>query len=281
MAVSLLHRLPPSTRSGLAALLLATAAPALAETQRYELDPVHTRVLFAVSHAGFSQAMGIVPGSTGELEFDADDWSVARLEATVPLSRLDLGDPQWNAAVGANRLLDTGDHPDARFVSTAITPHDAQHAQVCGQLTLRGVTAPLCLEVTLNAQKRHPMPPFHRTVGFSATGTLSRSAFGIDAWKAVIGDSVELRIEAEAIRRDGDPAIPAIPAIPASPACAAPAPAPAAGAGAGAACRIQSRDRAVAAPMMLKNTDERWGPVSQLLHWLIVLLILARASPAW
>jgi polyisoprenoid-binding protein YceI len=194
--------LPPLLpRLGPAVLLLALATPAAAETLRYELDPVHTRVLFAVSHAGFSQALGTVSGSTGVLEFDADDWSRARLDATVPLARLDLGDPQWNAAVLASRLLDAADHPEARFVSTLVTPRDAQHAQVCGDFTLRGVTAPLCMEVTLNALKRHPMPPFRRTVGFSATATLSRSAFGIDAWKTVIGDTVELRIEAEAIRR--------------------------------------------------------------------------------
>lgn len=194
--------LPFPSRLGRAVLLLAIATPAAAETLRYELDPVHTRVLFAVSHAGFSQALGTVSGSTGVLEFNADDWRQARLEATVPLARLDLGDPQWNAAALASRLLDAADHPEARFVSNLVTAHDAQHAQVCGDITLRGVTAPLCMEVTLNAQKRHPMPPFRRTVGFSATATLSRSAFGIDAWKAVIGDTVELRIEAEAVRRD-------------------------------------------------------------------------------
>ena len=185
-------------------LLLATTTPVAAETLHYELDPVHTRVLFSVSHAGFSQALGTVSGSTGELEFDADDWSSARLRATVPLARLDLGDPGWNAAALGNRLLDAGDHPEARFVSSTITPRDATHAQVCGDFSLRGVTAPLCLEVTLNARKRHPMPPFRRTVGFSATATLSRRAFGIDAWPTVIGDSVDLRIEAEAVRRRDD-----------------------------------------------------------------------------
>ena len=44
------------------------------------------------------------------------------------------------------------------------------------------------------------MPPFRRTVGFSATAALSRKDFGIDAWPSVIGDAVELRIEAEATR---------------------------------------------------------------------------------
>ena len=203
----------PSARCLPALLLLAIAAPVTAETLHYELDPVHTRVLFAVSHAGFSQALGTVSGSTGDLEFDADDWRSARLQVSVPMARLDLGDQEWNAAALGKRLLDAQDHPEARFVSTTITPRDATHAQVCGELSLRGVTAPLCLEVTLNARKRHPMPPFRRTVGFSATGTLERSAFGIDAWPSVIGDSVELRIEAEAVRRrdDGEDDEPAMP----------------------------------------------------------------------
>ena len=211
--------LPPSARCRLAMLLLATTTPVVAQTLHYELDPVHTRVLFSVSHAGFSQALGTVSGSTGELDFDANDWSSARLRATVPLARLDLGDPEWNAAALGNGLLDAGDHPEARFVSTTITPRDATHAQVCGDFSLRGVTAPLCLEVTLNARKRHPMPPFRSTVGFSATATLSRSAFGIDAWPSVIGDAVDLRIEAEAVRRrdngdDDDTAEPATAPVP-------------------------------------------------------------------
>jgi polyisoprenoid-binding protein YceI len=193
--------LPPSARCRLAMLLLATSTPVAAETLHYELDPVHTRVLFSVSHAGFSQALGTVSGSTGELDFDVDDWNSARLRATVPLARLDLGDPGWNNAALGNRLLDAGDYPEARFISTTITPRDATHAQVCGDFSLRGVTAPLCLEVTLNARKRHPMPPFRSTVGFSATATISRSTFGIVAWPSVIGDAVDLRIEAEAVRR--------------------------------------------------------------------------------
>ena len=72
---------------------------------------------------------------------------------------------------------------------------------------MRGVPAPLCLDVTINAAKRHPLPPFRRTAGFSACGTLSRKAYGLEAWPNVIGDSVELRIEAEVVRaRNDEPA---------------------------------------------------------------------------
>lgn len=198
---------------------LAFAPPAAAQAQRYALDPVHTRVLFAVSHAGFSDALGTVSGSTGELWFDANDWSTARLTARVPIARLDLGDAKWNQATLARNLLDAQAHPEAVFVSTRVEPRDATHAVVHGQLTLRGVTREVALDVTLNAAKRHPMPPFRRTVGFSATATLSRKDFGITAWSSMIGDAVELRIEAEATRARGDGEPPEADA-------AAPAPAP-------------------------------------------------------
>lgn len=175
---------------------LAQAAPA-----QYALDPVHTRVLFAIDHAGFSKALGTVSGSEGSLRFDPDDWQAAHLEVTVPLTRLDLGDEKWNRAALARNLLDGERYPQAHFISTRIEPLDPQHARVFGTLTLHGVSQEIVLEVTLNQLKRHPLPPFHRTAGFSATTTLSRAAFGIDAWKSVIGDTVELRIEAEALRQ--------------------------------------------------------------------------------
>lgn len=184
-----------------AALASAVAGPVRAAgPEAYALDPVHTRVLFAVGHAGFSKALGTVPGSTGTLWFDRDDWRSARLDVRVPLVRLELGDAKWNAAALASNLLDGERHPEARFVSRTVEPVDADRAKVCGELTLRAATRPLCMDVTLNQLRRHPLPPFRRTAGFSATATLSRADYGIDAWTSVIGDSVELRIEAEAVR---------------------------------------------------------------------------------
>ncbi len=189
-----------SRRLLLACCAFALPLTAIARPATYAIDPVHTRVLFAIDHAGFSHALGTVSGSTGTLVFDPDDWTSARLSVSVPLARLDLGDDKWNRAAAARTLLDVAAHPVATFISTRIQPRDANHAAVCGTLSLRGVEREVCLDVTLNQSKREPMPPFRRTAGFSATGTLSRKDFGIDAWPSVIGDSVELRIEAEAGR---------------------------------------------------------------------------------
>lgn len=206
-------------------MALAGSGGAFAQARTYALDPVHTRVMFAVDHAGFSRAIGTVSGSTGTLSLDPDDWSSARVEAWIPLERLELGDAVWNRATLAVNLLDAGRHPYAVFVSDRVEPlpadDGAARARVHGMLTLRGVSSPVVLEVTMNALKRHPLPPFRRTAGFSAVATLKRSDFGITAWRSMIGEEVELRIEAEATyaprasfaTRPGD----APPAVPPSP----------------------------------------------------------------
>lgn len=182
-----------------ACLTLAGTGGAAAQARTYALDPVHTRVMFAVDHAGFSRAIGTVSGTTGTLWLDPDDWSSARVEAWVPLQELDLGDDDWNSATLAGNLLDARRHPHAVFVSERVEPLGETRARIHGVLTLAGATRPVTLEATLNALKRHPMPPFRHTAGFSAVAMLSRADFGITAWPGVIGDDVELRIEVEAV----------------------------------------------------------------------------------
>lgn len=184
----------------LASVCLIGTGVEASEPVSYALDPVHTRIALAVDHAGFSKAIGTVSGSTGVLIFDPDDWQGAELKAHIPMARIDFGDTRWNKAVLAGNLLDADNHPTAEFVSTRIEPIAPDRASIHGTLTMRGVSNEIVLDARLNAVKRHPLPPFRRTVGFSATTTISRRAFGIDAWPSVIGDTIELRIEVEAIR---------------------------------------------------------------------------------
>ncbi len=192
--------MPMPLRPVLACLLIALAAPAQAAIEYFELDPVHTRVAFRIDHAGLSYAIGTFSGSTGELRLDPDDWSSASLEVSIPLASLDIGDAQWRDNVLDGTFLDAADQPSARFVSTRVEPGADGTARVLGQLTLRGVSREVALDVKVNAIKRNPVT-LRRTAGFSATGRLSRSEFGMTAWPNAVGDEVELMIEVEAIRR--------------------------------------------------------------------------------
>jgi polyisoprenoid-binding protein YceI len=184
----------------LASVCLLGTDVGAAESNRYTLDPVHTRIALTVDHAGFSKAIGTVSGSSGTLIFDPDHWQDAELKAQIPVTRIDFGDVRWNKAVLAGNLLDADNHPSAEFVSTRVEPLAPDRASIHGTLTLHGVSREIVLDTKLNAAKRHPLPPFRRTIGFSATTSISRKAFGIDAWPSVIGDTIELRIEVEAIR---------------------------------------------------------------------------------
>ena len=209
-------RQPPSSIRLSALLALLACLPAVAgEPARYAFDPVHTRVMFAIDHAGFSKAIGTISGSQGSLHFDVEDWASARLDVVVPMHRLDMGDSGWSASVFAPRFLDVKRHPQARFVATdGLQRQLANRGRACGQLTLHGVTRPLCLDVVLNKAGRYPLPPFRRTIGFSATATLKRSDYGMTSWQSLVGDNIELRIEAELFRQDGEDEQPAQPDAP-------------------------------------------------------------------
>lgn len=177
-----------------------------AQGARYRLDPVHTRVMFQVDHAGFSSPPGFFSGVEGELLFDERDWRSAKLDVRIAVGTLQLGDANWNKKILDRTFLDAERHPVARFVSTEVQQTAPGKGQVTGNLTLHGVTRPVTLELSLNAVKRHPLTK-RRTAGFSATATLSRKQFGMAAWQAVVGDEVRLVIEAEAVRQgDADDA---------------------------------------------------------------------------
>ena len=206
------RRLPASCLPALL-LALACAPTAAGEPPRYAFDPVHSRVMFAIDHAGFSKAIGTISGSQGSLQFDAEDWASARLDVLVPMDRLDMGDSGWSASVFAPRFLDVKRYPQARFVATdGMQRGTGNRGRACGQLTLHGVTRPLCLDVVFNKAGRYPLPPFRRTIGFSATATLKRSDYGMTSWQSLVGDDIDLRIEAELFRSDADAPAPTQPA---------------------------------------------------------------------
>jgi polyisoprenoid-binding protein YceI len=193
--------LPPAlTPLALAALTLgglALAGPARAEG--FAIDPVHTRIAFQVSHAGFSWPLGSFSGAHGRLDFDRKDWPHASVEVSFPLASLNLGDADWQKKILDRTFFDASKFPEAHFASTKVEPEGEDAATVTGNLTLHGVTQPVTLKVKLNALARHPLT-LRRTAGFSATGTLSRKAFGIDNWGKVVGDEVRLILEVEATR---------------------------------------------------------------------------------
>ena len=170
-----------------------------ARPESFDIDPIHTRVAFMVSHAGFSNPIGTFSGSTGQLQFDEKDWSQASVSVNIPLVSLNLGDANWQQKILDATFFDVKKFPAATFVSERIEKLTGNTGIAHGMLSIRGIEQPVSLKFTLNALKRHPLN-FKKTIGFSAAAILSRKAFAIDAWPNLIGDEVKIIIELEATR---------------------------------------------------------------------------------
>lgn len=180
-------------------LMIPVAPMAWAAPVEYALDPVHSRVLFAVDHAGFSRSMATLGRIEGRLVLDGDDWTRARVEARIPMETLDFGDADWNRQMASRRWFDAVRHPEARFVSSRVEVIDEERLQVTGDLRVAGQSSEVVLDVRINQRARNPLT--HRpTVGFSATTTLDRRRFGMLAYPSLVGNEVEVRLEIEARR---------------------------------------------------------------------------------
>lgn len=174
------------------------------EPIHWRIDPVHSRLVLKVSHAGFSESMATLSSLSGELQFDPEDWSSARVEAEIPLRTLDFGDADWNRRMARDDFFAVNSHPQARFVSTRIVEHDALRAEVHGVLHFRGQQTPVVLTVQRNALGRKLPWIARKRVGFSAQAVLLRRELGVDRYPGVIGDEVRVELQIEAERsRDG------------------------------------------------------------------------------
>ena len=200
-ALSQAHSEPVGEPSQAAAL--AGNAPAA----EYKLDKAHSKLLFRVSHMGFSRYMARFLRLDAQLHFDPRNLAATQLTATVdPRSiETDYPDPKYdfNAELQGEHWLDAAKFPEITFRTTRVEDLGNRQMRVHGELTLRGVTRPLVLDATYNGgYAGHPYDPQAR-VGFSAHGTLRRSEFGISGGipqagtNIGVGDSVEIVIESE------------------------------------------------------------------------------------
>jgi len=179
--------------------LLAGVAPALVSAADYRFDPVHTQVLFSVSHLGFSRPQGRLHVKSGFIHFDENDWPNAKVEAVIDTASLDMGDAAWNAKLRSWEFFGADKHPTAEFVSERVEKTGERSGVVHGRLSLLGVTRPLDLALTFN---RVGMDSYsmHYTAGFTATATLQRSDFGMIKYIDIVGDAVDFSIRTDAWR---------------------------------------------------------------------------------
>ena len=186
----------------LAALLMAATAsaqgpansdPTKVRAGAYTVEPGHTRVLFSLSHMGFTTWYGDFTGASGVLQLDPRRPAAARLDVTVPIASVSTTNAKLDGELKSKEWLDAARFPTARFVSRTVTPTGAGRADVAGDLTLHGVTKPLVLHVRFNGAGVNPLDKAY-TTGFEAHGAFKRSDYGVSTYVPLVGDEVELTL---------------------------------------------------------------------------------------
>ena len=164
----------------------------------YKLDPTHTSVNWSLSHSGLSFYTARFDGITGALDFDPAAPANSALDIRIDPKSVSTGDPEWDETLATDgRYFDGDSFPEIRFTATSSVTNSATTGQVTGDLTLRGITKPVTLDVTYNGAGKSFGNP-GATLGFSAVGKLNRSDWGMSYLTSFgIGDEVTLRIEAE------------------------------------------------------------------------------------
>jgi polyisoprenoid-binding protein YceI len=180
------------------ALAAPSVNPADAPAGHYVLDPRHASVTASVLHMGLSHFTMRIDGVSGAYDYNPAQPLASKISVTLDARSLDTGDPAVSKQF-AGEFLDADKNPQITFVSTAVQAGAAGHGAVTGDLTFRGVTRPVTLDVTYNGTSSGLIGG--RRMGFSATTVIKRSDFGSSAWQNAVGDDVRLVIEAEFARQ--------------------------------------------------------------------------------
>ena len=189
--------------AGCASLVRPNYETELAELRegQYTLDPTHAYLLFKADHLGLSKVVGRFDEIDASLDFDPEDVASLRLDGVVATASIDTGDASLDDRLAGGDWLDAEAHPEARFTTTSVTPGEGDRFTVTGDFTLRGVTREITLDARFGGGADNLLTGRY-TLGFEATGEISRSEYGIDSFGALVGDAIELEIHAE-FQREG------------------------------------------------------------------------------
>ena len=183
--------------------VLGGTSYARAEVENYSFDKTHTQVIFFVNHMGYSFSEGEFLDFDGGFTIDTENPANSTIDVTIHTASIDMDDEKWDAHMKNEDFFNVEEYPEMTFKSTNVEVTGENTANVTGDLTLLGVTKPVTLQVTHNKSGPSPMGSEYKS-GFSATGSLKRSEFGMNYGIPNVGDDVEIRIEVEAIRNDAD-----------------------------------------------------------------------------
>lgn len=188
------------------AVLALLALPALAAAETWSIDADHSSVGFTVRHMMVSNVKGSFGTFSGTVEVDEKDSAGSKVSVTIDAASINTGVAKRDEHLRSADFFDTARYPTVTYVSKKVEKSGKDRLKVYGDLTLRGVTRPVVLDVEgPTAAYRDPWGKTRR--GASATAAINRRDFGltwnkvIEAGGVLVGDEVKIMLEMEFVRK--------------------------------------------------------------------------------
>jgi polyisoprenoid-binding protein YceI len=189
---------------GSAAALALLSLPLFAATTTYQIDPRHSDAQFAVTHLMISTVRGEFHGINGTVVYDDADVSKSSVNVTIDATGVDTREPNRDKDLKSDHFFDVANHPTMTFKSTKVESAGPGKLKVTGDLTIRGNTKSVVLDVTV------PKPPIKDPWGMqrtaiSGTTKINRQDFGVawnktlDSGGVVISDDVDITLDVEMV----------------------------------------------------------------------------------
>ncbi len=171
----------------------------------WQIDPNHSHIQFSVRHLMISTVRGRFDRFTGTIEGDEQNPTGSRVEVQIEAASVDTRNPQRDSDLRSANFLDADNYPYITFKSTRIEQADASHGRMVGDLTIRGITREVVLDVEYAGQAKTPWGT--TSAGFSATTKINRKDWGLtynvalETGGVMVGDQITVDIELELVKQ--------------------------------------------------------------------------------
>ncbi len=173
------------------------AGQAMAAPTTYAVDASHTFPRFSYDHMGLSKQILRFNKTSGTVVLDKEA-KQAQVDVTIDMKSIDTGFEMFDGHIQGEDFLDTAKFPTATFKSTKVVFEGDKPVSIEGDLTIKGITKPVTLQVTSFFNGPHPMMK-KDAIGANAMTVIKRTEFNAGKFAPGVGDEVTLDIALEAI----------------------------------------------------------------------------------
>ena len=166
----------------------------LKAADKYTINLANSTVGFSIMRMGLNNLTGRFKEFSGSILFDEQNVSNSKVEVTIKTASFDSGFDARDKDLRSPNFFNVFEFPEMKFVSTKIVKTGENTGTITGNLTLLGVTKPVTLKTKFNRTSIHPRNKKTYS-GFSATGTLDRTDWGMNRLAKFVGPQVNLIIE--------------------------------------------------------------------------------------